>query len=387
MKDEMDFIISKFGKLIHEKLETFNIGASFFVDSEKYADEIVSMGNSLTYLNETGPGANTPFKVTFFQDYSFDTEIILHHINLCKLQAKDGTTYKFIKVITPFTRDKSYDLIIFPMEDAYALIKELELRSKIENFKLNDQPVVGTFVDEVVKEVQEFFYNEELRKFLEEKKIPIKRGYVFEGVPGNGKTFTINRIKKFALENGIRFEKFGSPKEFLDDYRSYYRDDEKKIFVFEDFDNIIKDRDLEDGTPNSVLGTLLNVLDGIDPITEVVTIFTTNKVNILDSAFIRPGRIDKVITFFGPNKEQVLSFFYNYVSHSFEHFETMYNYLVERNANITFASLKGICDDINISYFYNNYSISIDKIKEIMYNKLKSGNRNNEVKATKEYIL
>ena len=48
---------------------------------------------------------------------------------------------------------------------------------------------------------------------------------------------------------------------------------------------------------------LLNQLDGFDTHAEVKVIMATNKIQSLDPALIRPGRIDRKIEFPNPNEE------------------------------------------------------------------------------------
>ena len=387
MKDEMKFILGNYSGKIYGWLKVgsrytrkpgsnLELGVSFFSDSEKYVDSKIKDPNGiLEYFFKDGNA-----KVTFFQDFSIGDEL-LTDITYCAID-----DLKFVKIITPFTRDRSYDLVISLREDMEAILTALNARQEASNFDPDSIPVVGMDVSELKKNTIDFLLNEDFRKFCKAHFIPLKRGVVLEGKPGTGKTLSLRWLKEKALKNKIHFQNFESPKEFLDDKERYFEDG-KKIFVFEDFDTCLIDRGKTGDTPNTILGQVLNTLEGINQIHDTVSIFTTNKVSVFDSAFIRPGRIDKVLTYQLPSKDNIEKFIDIYLKDlNNEMRREIASFIEKKNTDISYAILKGICDDISI-YIFNESTIDVENALRITLEKLNGANRSREVRDTKEMVL
>lgn len=378
MNDELGYVLETYEPVISKHIG-YDIGVSFFADSESYVDSIKAVKEPMTPYPL---GDEKECKVVFFQDFSVGKDHILTDCNVCKI---DGFT--FIKIITPFTRDRSYDFIVTKANETEAVLKALnERKEKSENIVI-DFPVIGLDFSDLKKQTIDFLLDEKLREFCRQKHIKLKRGIIFEGKPGNGKSLSLRWLKAEAQKHDIEFKQFDNPKEFLEERNEYYRKDRKHIFVFEDFDALLRERDDTNNSPNTILGTVLNTLDGIDEVSDVVSIFTTNQVQLFDSAFIRPGRIDKVITFEIPNSEQVHKFLEAYIPDYKEHFADMEKEFHKKNQTISYAILKGICDDINIHQFSTQSMLSKEMILEILRGKLKGANKGSEAKDTKTMIL
>ncbi|MFW6233507.1 MAG: ATP-binding protein [Nanoarchaeota archaeon] len=237
--------------------------------------------------------------------------------------------------------------------------------------------------------------NEEFREYCKSKHIKFKRGVVLEGIPGTGKSLSIKHIRKLAEENDISFHVFDGVKEFMEEANRLYSREEKKIFVFEDFDAFLRDRNDTNDAPNQILGKVLNTLDGVDKVDNVVSIFTTNKIDLFDTAFIRPGRIDKVFTYVLPDISDVKKFIYAYLSE--DNANIVYPIVKEHKEhamiNLTYAILKGLCDEINIFLFEkiteSDKEIIIEKAdaQRIIDEKIRAANKNEKTGSKSDYTL
>ncbi len=376
MSDELSYVLESYKNVIDKNLGN-NIAVSFFADSESYADSVSPIIDPLTKYTI---GKDT-YDVVFYQDFSIDREVVLTDCSVCKI---DGKT--FVKIITPFTRERSYDFILTKASEAKDILQSLNFRRDKSNNGAINFPIIGLDFEHIRADTIDFLLDEKLRAFCIEKHIKLKRGLIFEGLPGNGKSLSLRWLKQEAEKNNIEFKQFDNPKEFLDERGSYYDRSKKHIFVFEDFDALLQERDNTGNAPNTILSTVLNTLDGVEEITDVVSIFTTNKVELFDSAFIRPGRIDKVIRFEVPTATQRMEFMKAYIPDYEKFFSDIEKRISSKTSSISFAVMKGICDDINI-YEFNTGPLSLESIFMLIDRKLTGANKNVEVKDAGAYIL
>ena len=150
----------------------------------------------------------------------------------------------------------------------------------------------------VLKEGQMDRIMKYLTDFLEHKEayikadIPFRTGILLHGEPGSGKSSTA-----LAIANALKMNVFIIPITALLNDESlsdcFGAIPSNSIVVLEDIDIAkgVKDRD-EDNDKGVTMQGMLNVLDGFQSPPGVITIMTTNRLDVLNPAIIRPGRVD-----------------------------------------------------------------------------------------------
>ena len=143
--------------------------------------------------------------------------------------------------------------------------------------------------ENLCKDIESFFRSE---KKYEKLGIPYKRNYLFEGVPGTGKTSLILALaSKYNMNVGII-----SLNKELDDYtfmKSISNIPKNTLLVLEDIDGLFD----EDKQNSLTFSGVLNTLDGLGRQDKLIIIMTTNHLNKLNNSLKRAGRIDYKIHF------------------------------------------------------------------------------------------
>lgn len=163
------------------------------------------------------------------------------------------------------------------------------------------RPLGSVVLDEGVKEgivadVKDFIDRQE---WYAERGIPYRRGYLLFGPPGSGKSSFIHALAgelNFAIatinlsERGMADDKLAMMMQKLPARTIVLLEDADAAFV----NRKQKESDGYSGSSVTFSG-LLNALDGLSAGEERIAFLTTNHIDRLDPALIRPGRVDMIV--------------------------------------------------------------------------------------------
>lgn len=138
--------------------------------------------------------------------------------------------------------------------------------------------------------------------------IPFRRGYLFHGPPGNGKTSVITALAG-VLKLNIYFLDLSGSVPSDDALRELVgRLPESCLVLIEDVDGLFHRREPAGRTGVTFSG-LLNTLDGVMSSEGRILCLTTNHRDRVDPALLRPGRVDREFELPNPDARQAARLF------------------------------------------------------------------------------
>jgi chaperone BCS1 len=206
-------------------------------------------------------------------------------------------------------RDKFYEgaedsIEIFSSRWGYWMPPKRQSSRKLASVILDDN-----IAENLYKDINNFISNKDL--YLQ-RGIPHRRGYLFHGVPGSGKSSLIRALAT-ELNKPIAIMPLSDPEVTDAILINLISALPKGSFVLmEDIDCLFGNRDDKESKIKITYSGLLNAIDGIASPEGIIFIMTTNHRDKLDKALIRPGRIDREIEFKSATENQIIKLFYKF---------------------------------------------------------------------------
>jgi cell division protease FtsH len=186
--------------------------------------------------------------------------------------------------------------------------------------------------------------------------VPPKRGVLLVGEPGTGKTLVCKALMAGSpgitclVANTYALDAGG----YITELYELAQDLSPCIVFIEDIDLIAQNRMEWGYSRGPALLSLLAVLDGVEEHEEIITVATTNCLEVLDKAIgQRPSRFDRVIELSRPSLEQRKQLITS-LCQKIPIDEHVRSYIARKTENYTPAQLQEVIYSLVIGYIQNN---------------------------------
>jgi transitional endoplasmic reticulum ATPase len=139
------------------------------------------------------------------------------------------------------------------------------------------------------------------------------KGVMLYGPPGTGKTLLAKAVANEADSNFISIKgpellnKYvGESEKGVREVFKKARENAPTVVFFDEIDSIATERGRnsgDSGVSERVVSQLLTELDGLEALEDVVVVATSNRPDLIDSALLRPGRLDRHVHVPVPDEE------------------------------------------------------------------------------------
>ncbi|KAK5704361.1 hypothetical protein LTR97_003379 [Elasticomyces elasticus] len=223
---------------------------------------------------------------------------------------EDVTTFGLWRLTWDRTEFLVYELAYLnriAQVDRFLWAKDSALFASVETTSWEDVIVSPDIKDKLNQDVMGFFDNRDL---YQRAKVSWKRGIIFHGVPGVGKTLFIKTLMKSLAARAPpipalyakSLDACAGPKWSMQQIFKKARRTAPCLLVLEDLDSLVGD---------STRSYFLNEVDGLSDNDGILMIGSTNHLDQLDPAVTkRPSRFDRKYHFQLPTEEERLAYCY-----------------------------------------------------------------------------
>lgn len=213
----------------------------------------------------------------------------------------EGTVLQIVEATKKYLLEKSIfksQAFRITFRDADGNIKQVPEPVFIDiNRHLKDELVFSPDVDAAIR--TNIFVPLVHTDLVRDLGVPIKRGVLLYGKYGTGKSMTSTVAADLATANGWTFLLAERPDELADILR-LARQYAPAVVFCEDIDRVMS------GERSLSMDEILNIVDGVESKSaEIMIVLTTNHVDDINQAMLRPGRLDAVIEVKPPDAQAI----------------------------------------------------------------------------------
>ncbi|RDI72758.1 CDC48 family AAA ATPase [Halopelagius longus] len=185
------------------------------------------------------------------------------------------------------------------------------------------------------------------------------KGVMLYGPPGTGKTLLAKAVANEADSNFISVKgpellnKFvGESEKGVREVFSKARENAPTVVFFDEIDSIATERGQntgDSGVSERVVSQLLTELDGLEALEDVVVIATSNRPDLIDSALLRPGRLDRHVHVPVPDEDARRAIFDVHTQQKPLADDVDLDELAERTEGYVGADIEAVCREASMA--------------------------------------
>jgi transitional endoplasmic reticulum ATPase len=185
------------------------------------------------------------------------------------------------------------------------------------------------------------------------------KGVLLYGPPGTGKTLLAKAVANEAQSNFISIKgpellnKYvGESEKGVREVFEKARSNAPTVVFFDEIDSIAGERGRrmgDSGVGERVVSQLLTELDGLEELEDVVVVATTNRPDLIDSALLRPGRLDRHVHVPVPDEEARRKIFEVHTEHKPLADDVDLEALARRTDGYVGADVEAVCREASMA--------------------------------------